>query len=127
MVTYIVFTFQLVFFHGLCDNQFLHAWCVHDKQGCLQYEEQPDYHKKVELDHYEALGNPFNKANNHMISQVLVFVIERYSASAEERDTICCFLDLYDMRDEPKNTQKPEIDRLVSGQAAQSEFEKAFN
>ena len=31
------------------------------------------------------------------------------------------------MRDEPKNTQKPEMDRLLSRQVAQSESENAFN
>ena len=52
-----------------------------------------------------------------MISQV-VLAIERYSASTEEHDTTYCFLDLHEMREEPRNTQKPETERRVLGHIA---------
>ena len=61
-----------------------------------------------------------------MISQVTL-AMARYSASAEERDTVCCFLDFQEMKKEPRNTQNPEIERLMSWQEAQSEFVKALS
>uniref|UniRef100_A0A803PYV5 Uncharacterized protein n=1 Tax=Cannabis sativa TaxID=3483 RepID=A0A803PYV5_CANSA len=33
------------------------------------------------------------------------FAMALYSASTEERETVCCFLDFQDMRDLPKKTQ----------------------
>ena len=44
-----------------------------------------------------------------------------YSASAEERDTVCCFLVFHEMGDLPKKTSQPVRDRRDIGQAAQSE------
>jgi hypothetical protein len=38
-----------------------------------------------------------------------------YSISTEDRDTIDCFLDFQEIKDEPRNMQKPEMERLVSG------------
>ena len=37
------------------------------------------------------------------------------------------FFDFQEIRESPRNTQKPVVDRLVSGHVAQSELEKAFN
>ena len=42
----------------------------------------------------------------------------RYSASAEDWDTIDCFLDFHDIKESPKNTQYPVVDLLVSTQEA---------
>jgi hypothetical protein len=42
----------------------------------------------------------------------------RYSAPAEDRDTTDCFLDFQEIKDEPRNMQNPETERLVSGQDA---------
>ena len=53
--------------------------------------------------------------------------MDRYSASVDERETIGCFLDFQDMREVPRNTQKPKIKRRVSGQEAQSESAKALS
>jgi hypothetical protein len=56
-----------------------------------------------------------------------VEVIARYSASIEDLDTVCCFLDFQEINEPPRNTQNPITDLRVSTQPAQSEFEKAFN
>ena len=50
----------------------------------------------------------------------------RYSASAEDLDTVFCFLDLQDTNELPKKTQYPVVDLRVSGQSAQSESKKAL-
>jgi hypothetical protein len=45
----------------------------------------------------------------------------RYSASAEDRDTMLCFFDFHEMRDFPSRTQYPVTEQRVSGHEAQSE------
>jgi len=60
-----------------------------------------------------------------MISHA-VEAMDRYSASTEDLETACCFLDFQEMRESPKKTQYPVIERRVSGQPAQSESQKAF-
>lgn len=50
----------------------------------------------------------------------------RYSASADERDTVACFLDFQLTREAPRNTQKLVMERRVSGQEPQSESTKAL-
>ncbi len=52
--------------------------------------------------------------------------IALYSASAEDLDTVVCFLDLHDTREFPKKMQYPVVDLRVSGHPAQSESEKAL-
>jgi hypothetical protein len=49
----------------------------------------------------------------------------RYSASALERETVDWRLEDQETRLSPRNTQKPEVDFLVSGQPAQSASEYA--
>jgi hypothetical protein len=49
----------------------------------------------------------------------------RYSASALERDTVVCRFEDHDTRESPRNTQNPEVERLVSGHPAQSVSEYA--
>jgi hypothetical protein len=49
----------------------------------------------------------------------------RYSASALDLDTVVCRLDDHEMREEPRKMQNPDVDRLVSGQPAQSASEYA--
>lgn len=51
----------------------------------------------------------------------------RYSASVEDRETVGCFLDFQEINELPKNTQNLVIDRLVSGQVAQSESLNALS
>ena len=51
----------------------------------------------------------------------------RYSASAEERDIVDCFLAFQDTRESPRKIQKPVMDFLELGRDAQSASEKAFN
>nr|GMC66577.1 CTTNBP2 N-terminal-like protein [Ipomoea batatas] len=62
----------------------------------------------------------------HWTSQT-VAARARYSASEDERDTVICFFDLHDMRDDPRKMQKPVIDLRVSLQAAQSESENTLS
>jgi hypothetical protein len=50
----------------------------------------------------------------------------RHSTSTEDRDTTDCFLDFQEIKDEPKNMQKPEIEHLVSGHDDQSESQYAM-
>jgi hypothetical protein len=59
------------------------------------------------------------------ISQVTA-AIDRYSASADDLDTVCCFLDFQDIKESPRKTQNPVTDLLESGQPVQSESQKAF-
>ena len=67
-----------------------------------------------------------NKENIHINSQV-AFAMEQYSTLANDLDTVCCFFDFQETKESLMKTQNPLIDLLVSGQAAQSEFAKAFN
>lgn len=67
-----------------------------------------------------------NKEDNQTTSNV-AFAIDLYSASADDLDTVCCFLDFQENNESPKNTQKPETENRVSGQVAQSESEKGLN
>jgi hypothetical protein len=47
----------------------------------------------------------------------------RYSASAEDFATVGCFFDFHEISEVPRNTQKPVVDRLVTGQLPQSASE----
>lgn len=49
-----------------------------------------------------------------------------YSASADDEETVVCFLDLHEIGVAPKKIQKLVIDLLVSVHTAQSASEKAF-
>ena len=49
----------------------------------------------------------------------------RYSASALDRDTVVCRLEDQETRELPMKMKKPEVERLMSGQPAQSAFEYA--
>lgn len=62
----------------------------------------------------------FKSSFNQTITQ-LACANARYSASAEDHEIVACFLDLQLTIESPKNMQKPVMDRLVSGQVAQSE------
>ena len=42
-----------------------------------------------------------------------------YSTSAEDLDTVCCFLDFHEISECPRNTQNPVVDLLVSMQLPQ--------
>lgn len=53
--------------------------------------------------------------------------IARYSDSAEDMETVGCFLDFQDISDEPKNIQYPVVDRLLSLQDPQSASVKALS
>ena len=53
--------------------------------------------------------------------------IARYSASAEERDTMVCFLAFQETNEWPKKIQKPVTERRVSEQVPQSASEKALS
>jgi hypothetical protein len=53
----------------------------------------------------------------HMSSAV-VFVMNLYSVSVLERDTVACFLTLQEMRFEPRKIAKQPVDFLSSEQPA---------
>ncbi|CAL8988629.1 unnamed protein product [Prunus brigantina] len=63
---------------------------------------------------------------SHTNSQVRD-AMDLYSDSAEERDTIDCFLLFQDMGAPPRKMQNPVTDRLVVGQLAQSASQYPFN
>lgn len=60
------------------------------------------------------------------MSSQLVKAMARYSASAEERETVVCFFDFHEINESPRKMQKPVTDLLVSAQPAQSQSVKAF-
>ena len=53
--------------------------------------------------------------------------MDLYSASAEDREMVCCFLDFQDTKESPRNKQKSVTYFLVSGQATQSTSPKALS
>ena len=61
-----------------------------------------------------------NSLNNIRSQNSLLVVMERerYSALVLDRETTACFLALQAMRQSPRNTAKPVVDRLSSGQPA---------
>ena len=56
----------------------------------------------------------FNHVNSHVVS-----AIDRYSASADKRDTVCCFFVFQETGEPPRNTNQPVRERLVKGQPPQ--------
>lgn len=48
-----------------------------------------------------------------------------YSASEEDRETVVCFLERHETKDEPRNMQNPVMERRVVKHEAQSESLKA--
>jgi len=58
-----------------------------------------------------------NSALNHLSSQVAI-AVDRYSASAKDWDTICCFLVFRDIREAPKDTNQLVRDHHVKGHPA---------
>lgn len=70
--------------------------------------------------------NSVNKPVNHVISDTAAAML-LYSASAELRLMVCCFLDFYEIKEVPRFTTKPVTDLLVLGQDAQSESQYAVS
>jgi hypothetical protein len=56
-----------------------------------------------------------------------VDAIALYSASAEDRETVVCFLDFQEIKELSRKTQKPVTERLESKQPAQSESQNALS
>ena len=48
----------------------------------------------------------------NQVNSKQVFAIARYSASADDLDTLVCFLDFQEIIEFPRKMQNPEIDRL---------------
>ena len=63
--------------------------------------------------------NSQRRRRNQMIS-ALADDIARYSASAEDLDTVVCFLHFHEIRESPRNIHHPVVDRQESGHPAQS-------
>jgi hypothetical protein len=57
------------------------------------------------------------------LSSTTTFATPLYSASALDRDTVCCHFEDQATKLLPKNTQYPEVERRVSGQPTQSASE----
>lgn len=71
-----------------------------------------------------------NKSDNSCLSQINSLVVAaraRYSASADERETVVYFFAFHDTRDSPRKMQKPVVDLRVSKHEPQSALEKARN
>lgn len=62
----------------------------------------------------------WSKARSYL-SLAVMLAIERNSTSADERDTVYCFLVFQEIGEEPRNTIQPESECCVNGQLAQSE------
>lgn len=62
-----------------------------------------------------------NQSNSHPVD-----AIDLYLDSAEDPDIVCCFLDFQEIKEDPRKTQKPVMERLVSKQPAQSASQKAL-
>ena len=50
----------------------------------------------------------------------------RYSASAEEQETVSCFLERQEIKESPRNIERPVVDRLLSQQVDQSASTNPF-
>ncbi|KAL4557732.1 hypothetical protein LXL04_035920 [Taraxacum kok-saghyz] len=78
------------------------------------------------LSHFKGIGvmsdtcsssrSRLNQANSEQTLR-----IDLYSASAEDKETVCCFLDFHAIGLPPNKMKYPLTDLLVKGQAAQSE------
>lgn len=69
------------------------------------------------------------KADNRVVSHAISQEAKanaRYSASAEDLETVGCFLERQEIKEEPTNIVKPVVDRLLSGQVPQSTSVKPF-
>lgn len=55
-----------------------------------------------------------NKEDNQTTSNV-AFAIDLYSASADDLDTVCCFLDFQENNESPKNTQNQKLRVMCQG------------
>ena len=76
-----------------------------------------------------TLGSEIRRnANNCFIQSNSAEVNDkaRYSASVEDRETICCFLDDHEIGLLPKKTTKPVVDRLSLRSPTQSASLKGF-
>ena len=57
----------------------------------------------------------------------MALVMDLYSTSVDDCDTVCCLFDFQETKEPPMKTQKPLIDFLLSGQTHQSKSAKPFN
>ena len=74
--------------------------------------------QKTTLD-CKGISKDRNSCLIHKSSEVSV-AKALYSAFADERATVGCFLDFHAMSDEPRNTQKSVVERRVTWQLPQS-------
>lgn len=78
------------------------------------------------LSHLSGIGvisvipNSLTKRVNHASSEHTLSM-DQYSTSADDKETVACFLDFHEMGDRPNRIKKPLTDLLVIGHEAQSE------
>ena len=77
--------------------------------------------KNDNLPHYIKLTDYHKKDASHYHDEQVTAAIERYSASVEEQDTVCCFLVFHDTGENLRSTRRPLNDCRVRGQFAKSE------
>jgi len=77
----------------------------------------------ITIDNSRTLRGAWSSCNNWRNKQALAtpLATARYSASALDRETVCCRFEDQDIRLSPGDTAYPEVDRCVAGQPAQSE------
>ena len=70
-----------------------------------------------------ADGMEISKCRSNRLSQITSLETEeraRYSASAEDLDTVVCFFYFHDIKASPRNTQELDVDLCVSKHPPQS-------
>ncbi|KAJ0513079.1 hypothetical protein HanRHA438_Chr10g0442061 [Helianthus annuus] len=73
-----------------------------------------------------GMCNSRRRLRSQLVSAA-VFATPLYSASALERETVCCRFDDQETRLSPIKTQNQEVERLESGQPPQSASEYAVS
>lgn len=121
----------------MVDNKASPEYLLSDKVQIKLYmfrfwhDESADNNTVLRLSHHKIGGvdrriNSASKDEIHVISATKCARL-LYSASVLDLETTCCFLDYYEIKLEPKNTQNLDVDLPSSGSDAQSASQKPSN